>query len=110
MLVDWSGDAKRVRVRAKMPGPADWLDIETLVGRAPGRRRSSGRRARRASGSPTGRTRSAPLAPSSTEVAFELRIETMPRREKVLAPLVKPYLQRVNDKAMKRLKEHAESL
>ena len=41
---------------------------------------------------------------------FELRIETMPRREKVLAPLVKPYLQRVNDKAMKRLKEHAESL
>jgi hypothetical protein len=45
--------------------------------------------------------------PSSTEVEFELRIETMPRREKLLAPVLRPWLQRVNDKAMARLKDHA---
>jgi Polyketide cyclase / dehydrase and lipid transport len=109
MLVDWSGDASRVKVRAKTPGPADWLDIETLSVERPSKtvERTTGARGKRISyGTYTLRL----LSPSSTEVSFELRIETMPRRERVLAPLLRPYLQRVNDKAMKRLKEHAESL
>lgn len=29
MLVEWSGTAERVRVRSAVPGPRDWLDIET---------------------------------------------------------------------------------
>jgi len=33
----------------------------------------------------------------------------MPRRERILSPLLRPWLQRVNDKAMRRLKDHAES-
>ena len=109
MLVDWSGDASRVRVRAAMPGPADWLDIETLELERPSRtvERTTGAKGRRISyGTYTLRS----LGPSSSEVTFELRIETMPQREKLLAPVLRPWLQRVNDKAMKRLKEHAESL
>ena len=109
MLVDWSGDAMRVRVRSALPGPADWLDIETLTVDRPTRtvERTTGAKGRRISyGTYTLRA----LSPASTEVSFELRIETMPRRERVLAPVLRPWLQRVNDKAMRRLKEHAESL
>jgi polyketide cyclase/dehydrase/lipid transport protein len=107
MLVDWSGTAERVRVRSAVPGPKDWLDIETISVTAPSEtvERTTGAKGRRVS---YGTYRLRELAPSSTEVEFELRIETMPRRERLLAPLLAVFLRRVNVKAMARLKEHAE--
>ena len=108
MLVDWSGTAERVRVRSAVPGPADWLDIETISTTPPSEtvERTTGAKGKRIS---YGTYRLREAGPSSTDVEFELRIETMPRREKLLAPLLGPYLRRVNAKAMRRLKEHAES-
>ncbi len=108
MLVDWSGTAERVRVRSALPGPADWLDIQATSVTPPSEtvERTTGARGKRVS---YGTYRLRETGPSSTRVEFELRIETMPRRERLLAPLLRPYLQRVNDKAMRRLKEHAES-
>ena len=108
MLVDWSGTAERVRVRSAAPGPADWLDIQTISTTPPSEtvERTTGAKGKRIS---YGTYRLREAGPSSTDVEFELRIETMPRREKVLAPLLGIYLRRVNAKAMRRLKEHAES-
>ena len=108
MLVSWSGTAERVRVKSAVPGPADWLDIQTTSVTPPSEtvERTTGAKGKRIS---YGTYRLTERDPSTTDVEFELRIETMPRRERVLAPLLRPWLQRVNDKAMRRLKEHAES-
>ena len=108
MLVDWSGTAERVRVKSAAPGPEDWLDIETIEVERPARtvERTTGAGGKRIS---YGTYRLEEGGPSSTHVEFELRIETMPRRERLLAPLLPLYLKRVNEKAMRRLKEHVES-
>jgi uncharacterized membrane protein len=107
ILVDWSGTDRRVRVRSALPGPKDWLDIEAQTETRPSEtvERTVGAGGKRVS---YGTYRLRELGPSSTEVSFELRIEKMPRRESALGFLVRPYLQRGNDKAMRRLKEHAE--
>ena len=108
MLVDWSGTPERVRVRSAVPGPKDWLDIQTTSVTPPSEtvERTTGAKGKRVS---YGTYRLREDGPSRTEVEFELRIETMPRRERILSPVLRPWLQRVNDKAMARLKEHAES-
>ncbi len=108
MLKDWSGTAERVKVRSAVPGPADWLDIETVELGPPERtvERTTGAGGRRVS---YGTYTLTEAGPSSTEVRFELRIESMPRRERVLGPVLALFLKRVNDKAMRRLKEHAEA-
>lgn len=108
MLVEWSGTAERVRVRSALPGPADWLDIETTEVSRPSftRERTVGARGKRIS---YGTYRLVERDPSTTDVEFELRMETMPLRERILLPLLRPWLRRGNARAMRRLKEHAES-
>jgi hypothetical protein len=108
MLVDWSGTPERVRVRSAVPGPKDWLDIETTEVVAPSKtvERTTGAKGKRVS---YGTYTLEEAGPAASDVAFELRIERMPRRERVLSPVLRPWLQRVNDKAMRRLKEHAEA-
>ena len=108
MLVDWSGTAERVRVRAALPGPKDWVDIETTSVTPPSEtvERTTGAGGRRVS---YGTYRLREAGPGATHVEFEFRVESMPRREKLLMPLLRGWLQRGNDRAMRRLKEHAES-
>ena len=108
MLVDWSGSAERVRVRSAAPGPEDWLDIETTSMTPPSEtvERTIGAGGKRVS---YGTYRLRSLGPTTTEVEFELRIEQMPRRERILTPLIPVYLRRVNRKALARLKEQAEA-
>ncbi|HEV2813755.1 MAG TPA: SRPBCC family protein [Solirubrobacteraceae bacterium] len=108
MLVDWSGSAERVRVRSAAPGPEDWLDIETTSMTPPSEtvERTIGAGGKRVS---YGTYRLRSLGPATTEVEFELRIEQMPRRERILTPLIPVYLRRVNRKALARLKEQAEA-
>ena len=108
ILVEWSGTAERVRVKSAAPGPEDWLDIETTSLTPPSEtvERTTGARGKRVS---YGTYRPREAGPSTTEVEFELRLETMPRRERVMWPLLAVYLRRVNVKAMARLKEHAEA-
>ncbi|HEX8208334.1 MAG TPA: SRPBCC family protein [Solirubrobacteraceae bacterium] len=108
MLVEWSGTPERVRVKSALPGPADWLDIQTLSVEPPSRtvERTTGAKGKRTS---LGTYLLEELSPSSTRVEFQLQMETMPRHERLLFPVLRPWLQRGNDRAMKRLKEHAES-
>jgi hypothetical protein len=43
--------------------------------------------------------------PARTGVRFELAFERVPRRERLVAPLVRAWLRRVNQRAMDRLRE-----
>jgi uncharacterized protein YndB with AHSA1/START domain len=108
MLVDWSfsgpaaGVGARSRMRANLPGPKDWVELEVLSAEAPatsveetvgagGRRRTRG--TYRLTELPTGGTR----------VEFELAFLAVPRRERLMMPLLRGWLRRGNEKAMRRL-------
>ena len=108
MLVDWSGTAERVRARSSLPGPENWADIETIEVERPSLtvERTTGAGGKRIS---YGTYRLEEAGPSSTRVEFEIRFESMPRSERLLAPLIRAYLKRGNTRAMARLKQHAES-
>jgi hypothetical protein len=107
-LVDWSlsgpatGVGARARMRTKLPGPADWADMEVIESVAPeriveravgagGKRRSRGSYFLESEGE------------DATRVRFELVIEALPAAARPLAPLAGAWLRRANDKAMRRL-------
>jgi uncharacterized protein YndB with AHSA1/START domain len=110
MLVDWSysgparGVGARARMRAKLPGPKDWADMEVVEARAPvtiveeavgagGRRRTRG-------------TYTLTERPGGgTDVRFVLAYLQAPRRERLVALPLRIWLQRANEKAMRRLGE-----
>ena len=110
MLVDWTlsgppaGVGARARLRANVPGPKDWSDMEVKVSEAPrttveeavgakGRRRTRG-------------TYVLDEAPGGgTDVRFTLEYLEAPAQERVLMPLLRMWLQRANAKAMVRLGE-----
>jgi uncharacterized protein YndB with AHSA1/START domain len=115
LLVDWelSGPAAGVgaaaRMRAAVPGPRDYADmrvtevepprriVEEAVG-AGGSRRTRG-------------TYTLEDAPDGgTFVRFELETLAAPLPERVLAPLVRAFLQRANAKAMRRLREQQDRI
>ena len=110
MLVDWTlsgprtGVGARARMRAPLPGPKDWLELEVLTSEAPVRtvEETAGARGRR-------RTRGtytlASLPGGATLVRFELAFVQVPLRERLLAPLLRGWLQRANARAMERLPE-----
>ena len=109
MLVDWTlsgpreGLGARARMRANLPGPKDWVDMEVIESRRPERiaERAIGAQGRR-------RTRGtytlAETADGGTHVTFELAYELMPARERLLSPLLRAWLRRGNQKAMDRLR------
>jgi hypothetical protein len=45
------------------------------------------------------------LGPSRTQIRFDLEFEQVPAHERLLLPLLRPYLRRVNRRAMDRLRE-----
>ena len=110
MLVDWSfsgppaGVGSKSHMRAALPGPKDWMDLEVIESRAPEttvEETVSAKAKRRTRGTytleelPGGRTR----------VRFELRWLQTPPLDRLLAPLSRGWLQRGNEKAMRRLAE-----
>jgi hypothetical protein len=111
-MVDWSTPAGRragvgstIRARARRPGPADWIDM-TCIEAVPGERivergvAAKGKRATRG----TYTLRDAPGG--GTEVRFELVLERAPVVERLLMPLLRPWLAKANAEAMTRLREH----
>lgn len=109
MLVDWTlsgpraGAGARARMRANLPGPKDWVDMEVVESRPPERivERAIGSGGRRR----TRGTYTLSDAPGGgTHVAFELAYELMPTPERVLSPLLRAWLRRGNQKAMDRLR------
>ena len=110
MLVDWTlsgpptGVGARARMRAPLPGPKDWLQLEVLESVAPVRtvEETVGAKGRR-------RTRGTytleETPDGGTLVRFELAFLQVPRRERPLMPLLHGWLRRANEKAMVRLGE-----
>jgi hypothetical protein len=110
MLVDWSlsgpatGVGAKARMRANAPGPETWIDMEVVEARAPElimEKAVSAGGKRRTRGTYTLRE----AADGGTDVAFELAFEETPVAERVMAPLMRAWLRRGNQKAMDRLRE-----
>jgi uncharacterized protein YndB with AHSA1/START domain len=110
-MVDWelSGPARGVgakaNVRVKATGEKDWTDVEIVeadanrrlveqtVGGSRGKRRTRGTYLLEA------------LPDGGTRISFELEFLEMPTGERLMGPLNRAYVKRVNGKAMKRLAE-----
>jgi hypothetical protein len=110
MLVDWSfsgpaaGVGAKARMRANVPGPKDWIDMEVVASRAPvtSVEESVGAKGRR-------RTRGTytleELPRGCTNIRFKLEYVEMPLSERLMAPLLRAWLKRGNETAMRRLGE-----
>jgi hypothetical protein len=115
-MVDWqlSGPARGVgskaNVRVKATVEKDWTDVE-IVEADSGRRLveetiggpSAGRRTR-------GTYLLEGLPDGGTRISFELEMVEMPRSERLMGPVNRAYVKRVNRKAMRRLKERLTTL
>lgn len=111
-MVDWQlsgpkrGVGAKANVRVKATGEKDWTDVE-IVEADSGRRlveeTIGGSRGKR-------RTRGTylleELPEGSTRINFELEFLEMPMGERMMGPLNRAYVRRVNRKAMRRLAAH----
>ena len=110
-MVDWQlsgptrGVGAKANVRVKATAEKDWTDVEIIEADA-GRRLveetlggpSAGRRTR-------GTYLLESLPDGGTRINFELEMVEMPRADRLMGPLNRAYVKRVNRKAMKRLAE-----
>ena len=91
-------------MRANVPGPKDWADMEVKAAEAP---RTTVEEAVGANG--RRRTRGTYVledaAGGGTDVTFTLEYLEAPLRERIAMPLLRVWLQRANAKAMVRLGE-----
>jgi hypothetical protein len=108
-MVDWelSGPKKGVgakaNVRVKATAEKDWTDVEIVEADA-------GRRlVEETVGGPSAKRRTRgtylleALPDGGTRISFELEMLEMPRAERLMGPLNRAYVKRVNNKGMKRL-------
>jgi hypothetical protein len=110
ILLDWSysgpsrGVGSKARVKTKLAGRSDTIDIEVVSAEPPReiveRNVGAGGR-RRATGTYTLRA----LPEGGTRIAFEYAWLQAPLPERLTAPLVRAYLRRENERAMRRLAE-----
>jgi hypothetical protein len=110
MLVDWSfagpasGVGAKARMRAALPGPKDWMELEVIESRA---RVTTVEETVSAKG--RRRTRGAyvldDLPGGATDVRFELAYVETPFLDRLLAPFTRGWLRCGNEKAMRRLGE-----
>ena len=110
-MVDWqlSGPKKGVgamaNVRVRATAEKDWTDVEIVEA-------DSGRRlVEETTGGPSAKRRTRgtyllePLPGEGTRINFELEFVELPPGERLMGPLNRAYVKRVNRKAMKRLAE-----
>jgi hypothetical protein len=115
-MVDWElsgprrGVGSKANVRVKATAEKDWTDVmvveadplrrlvEETVGGPSGKRRTRG--TYRLEGLPGG----------GTQISFELEFVELPRGERLMGPLQRAYVRRVNRKGMKRLAEELASI
>jgi uncharacterized protein YndB with AHSA1/START domain len=115
-MVDWElsgpqrGVGAKANVRVKATGEKDWTDFE-IVEADPGRRLVE-----RAIGGSGGKRRTRgtytlePLPDGGTRIHFELEFLELPIGERLMGPLQRAYVRRVNGKGMKRLSERLASI
>jgi Polyketide cyclase / dehydrase and lipid transport len=115
-MVDWQlsgpkrGVGAKANVRVKATAEKDWTDIEIVeadsdrrlveetVGGARAKRRTRGTYLLEA------------LPDGGTRITFELELLEMPQTERLMGPVNRAYIKRVNRKAMKRLAEQLSAL
>lgn len=110
-MVDWElsgpkrGVGAKANVRVKATGEKDWTEIEVVEADA-------GRRiVEEATGGSRGRRRTrgsytlADLPGGGTHIDFTLEFLSLPTGERLMGPLQRAYVKRVNGKALRRLAE-----
>ena len=115
-MVDWElsgperGVGSKANVRVKATAEKDWTDVEIVeadadrrlveetVGGSGGKRRTRGTYLLE------------PLPDGGTGISFELEFLEMPTGERLMGPLQRAYVRRVNRRGMKRLAEQLASL
>jgi uncharacterized protein YndB with AHSA1/START domain len=114
-LLDWTlsgpaaGVGAKARMRGKAPGGASqWMDMEVVDAEAPARiveRSVSAGGKRRTRGT----YRLEEAGDGRTRIEFELVYEAAPTADRLLSPLVRAWLRKANDTAMRRLAEQLQS-
>lgn len=115
-MVDWQlsgpkrGMGSKANVRVKATAEKDWTDVEIVEA-------DSGRRlVEETVGGPSAQRRTRgtylleALPDGGTRISFALEMLEMPRGERLMGPLNRAYVRRVNRKAMRRLKERLTAL
>jgi ribosome-associated toxin RatA of RatAB toxin-antitoxin module len=110
-MVDWRlsgpklGVGAKANVRVKATAEKDWTDVQIVEA-------DSGRRlVEQTVGGPSAKRRTRgtylleALPDGGTRISFELEFLEMPRGERMMGPLNRAYVKRVNSRAMKRLTE-----
>jgi len=115
-MVDWElsgperGVGAKANVRVKATVEKDWTDIEVVEADA------DRRIVEEATGGPSAKRRTRgtyllePLPAGGTRIGFELEFLELPASERLMGPLNRAYVKRVNGKAMKRLAERLAAL
>jgi len=110
-MVDWelsgprSGVGSKANVRVKATAEKDWTDVEIVEADA------SRRLVEETTGGPSAKRRTRgtylleQLPDGGTRISFELEFVELPPGERLMGPLNRAYVKRVNRKAMKRLAE-----
>ena len=115
-MVDWQlsgpkrGVGAKANVRVKATAEKDWTDVEIVEADA-------GRRlVEETVGGPSARRRTRgvylleSLPDGGTRISFELEFTEMPTGERLMGPLNRAYVKRINRKAMRRLQERLTTL
>jgi hypothetical protein len=110
-MVDWQlsgprrGIGAKANVRVKATAEKDWTDVEVVEADA------DRRLVEETTGGPSGKRRTRgtylleTLPDGGTRISFELELLEMPTGERLMGPINRAYVKRVNGKAMKRLAE-----
>jgi ribosome-associated toxin RatA of RatAB toxin-antitoxin module len=110
-MVDWQlsgpprGVGAKANVRVKATAEKDWTDVEIVEADADRRlveRTTGGSRGKRRL---RGTYRLEELDGGGTRISFELEFLELPTGERLMGPLNRAYVKRVNGKAMRRLAE-----
>jgi hypothetical protein len=115
-MIDWKlsgpkrGVGAKANVRVKATAEKDWTDVEIVEADA-------GRRlVEETLGGPSGKRRTRgtylleAIPDGGTRISFELEMVEMATSEKLMGPLNRAYVKRINRKAMKRLAEELAAL
>ena len=112
-LVEWSfsgpprGVGAKARTRVHTSVAKDWIDVEVVEANTPERvvEHVSGAKGKRLSITTYALS---PADSGGTRVEIEAYDEKAPRTERVMHPVQRPWLRKVNAKALRRLKENLE--